>query len=131
MRTRHGTGAWLQAAKPLEAHMARTGKNTVVEEFERRRARMLRSFGACMLLIAFSLCVTQIADSFPGLFGIGRKGWMAFAAAQFAAGVVFALMGFRQYRCPVCHQIPRAHDKYYLGVAVDPEKCPNCGVRLR
>jgi hypothetical protein len=44
--------------------------------------------------------------------------------------VVFAVKGFRQFKCPVCNEIPRGHDKYYLGVTVNPDKCPHCGTRL-
>jgi hypothetical protein len=46
------------------------------------------------------------------------------------AGVVFAVRGFRQFKCPVCNEIPRRHDKYYMGVTVNPDKCPHCGTRL-
>jgi hypothetical protein len=30
----------------------------------------------------------------------------------------------------VCKEIVKGHDKYYLGVAIDPDQCPNCRARL-
>lgn len=102
----------------------------VIEKFQKRRRRMLQSFGLCMLLIAVALCVRQVADVYPVFLGISRNGWLVFAISQLTAGIVIGLTGFLQYRCPVCNQIARAHDRYYLGVAMDPQKCPNCGSRL-
>jgi hypothetical protein len=102
----------------------------IVIQFQERRDRMLKSFGAAMLLIACSLGLKMIADSRPDLLGLSNFQWNGLAIAQFIAGAVFAVRGFRQYRCPVCNNIVRGHDKYYLGVLLDPAKCPNCGSRL-
>jgi hypothetical protein len=110
--------------------MPHLDENQIMVEFERRRRRMLQNFGIAMLLVILSLLIREIVDSLPDLFGIGAKGWYALAAAQFVAAVVFALQGFLQYRCPVCREIIRGHDKYYLGVAINPSRCPNCGARL-
>jgi len=110
--------------------MSHLDENQVMMEFERRRKRMLQNFGIAMLLIMLSLVIREIVDSFPDFLGIGTKGWYALAVAQFVAGVVFALQGFLQYRCPVCREIIRGHDKYYLGVAINPSRCPKCGARL-
>ncbi len=103
----------------------------VMEEFERRRRRLLQNFGLAFTLFAFGLALTMAADFFPGFLGIGRRGWMAGALAQMIAGVIFAVAGFQQYRCPVCDAIIRGHDKYYLGVVMNPGKCPECGTRLQ
>lgn len=106
------------------------GQEQVVVQFQQRRERMLKSFGAALLLIALSLGLKMISDSRPDLLGLTRLQWNALSVAQFIAGVIFAIRGFRQYRCPVCNNIVRGHDKYYLGVLLDPAKCPNCGSRL-
>ena len=102
----------------------------IVLVFQQRRSRMLKSFGAAMLLIALSLALMNVADLWPDLLGLSARQWKALATAQFITGAVFAIRGFRQYRCPVCQEIIRGHDKFYLGVQVDPAKCPNCGARL-
>ncbi len=106
-------------------------REKIIHEFQRRRKRLMVNFIFCLVLIAFSLVIAQVADSFPGFLGISRKGWTVFSTAQFVTGVVFAVVGFLQYRCPSCHEIVRGHDRYYFGVIIDPEKCPSCGTRLR
>ena len=103
----------------------------VIPEFQRRRRRMLLNFGFSLVLFALALLLVQFADSFPGLLGVSRRGWTAGAIAQFIAGVIFAVVGFLQYRCPVCNSIVRGHDKYPFGVVLDPGNCPKCGVRLK
>lgn len=110
--------------------MARLDDNEVIVEFERRRKRMLQSFGIAMLLVMLSLILREIVDSYPTFLGLGSKGWYGMAAAQFVAAVVFAIKGFLQYRCPVCHEIVRGHDRYYFGVQINPSHCPNCRARL-
>lgn len=110
--------------------MSHLDDDQVIVEFERRRKRMLLNFAIAMMLIMLSLVLRQMVDSFPDFLGIGSNGWYALAAAQFVAGVVFALIGFLQYRCPVCKEIIRGHDKYYFGVVVNPTHCPHCGARL-
>lgn len=100
-------------------------------EFERRRKRLLWSFGFALVLFALGLVLTQVRDFLPGLLGVSRRGWFVAAMAQMIAGVVLAVAGFQQYRCPVCDQIIRGHDKSYLGVLVNPGKCPECGTRLQ
>jgi hypothetical protein len=102
----------------------------IVVQFRQRKDRMLKGFGAAMLLIACSLGLKMISDSWPGFLGLSKLQWNALATAQFIAGMIFAIRGFRQYRCPVCSEIVRGHDKYYLGVLLNPAKCPNCGSRL-
>ncbi len=102
----------------------------VIDEFQKRRNRMLRHFGVSMLLIALSLVLVDLAERFPTILGTGSRMVLAVGVAQFVTGVVFALIGFQQYRCPVCNQIARAHDKFYLGLATNPDHCPNCGARL-
>ncbi len=105
-------------------------EDQIIEIFQHRRKRMLQNFGVCMILIALSLVITQVADHFPYFLGIRRMMWVAIGIAQFVAGVVFGILGFLQYRCPVCSEIIRWHYRYYLGVTIDPDKCPNCGTRL-
>lgn len=107
------------------------GDRRVLEEFERRRKRLLQNFGLAFTLFALGLALTLAGDFLPGFLGIGRRGWMAAAVAQMVAGVVFAVAGFQQYRCPVCDTIIRGHDKYYLGAVINPGKCPECGARLQ
>ena len=103
----------------------------VIPEFQRRRKRMLQHFGFALLLFVLALVLMQLADTLPGLLGIGRRGWAAIAVVQMIAGVVFALVGFQQYRCPTCYRIIRGHDRYWFGVLIDPGACPQCGVRLK
>ncbi len=103
----------------------------MIVEFQKRRRRMMVNFIICLVLLALSLVIAQIGDSFPGLLGLGKGGWSALSAAQFVTGVVFAILGFLQYRCPSCQEIVRGHDRYYFGVLLDPEKCPHCGARLK
>jgi hypothetical protein len=102
----------------------------IVRVFQQRRSRMLKSFDAAMLLIALSLALMSAAGMWPDLPGLSARKWKALAAAQFIAAAVFAIRGLRQYRCPVCHEIIKGHGKFYLGVQVDPAKCPNCGTSL-
>ena len=106
-------------------------RENMIAEFQRRRKRMMVNFILCLVLMALSLVIAQIGDSFPELLGLGKGGWSALSAAQFVTGVVFAILGFLQYRCPSCQEIVRGHDRYYFGVLIDPEKCPNCGARLK
>lgn len=103
----------------------------VVIEFQQRRRRMLHNFGFALVLFALALILVQVADFYPDLLGIGRGGWKAAAMAQLIAGIVFAVAGFLQYRCPACNEIVRGHDKYYFGVVIDPDKCPHCGARFK
>lgn len=110
--------------------MTNLSEERVVQEFERRRKRMLQNFGIAMLLVLISLVLREIVDSIPNLLGIGAKGWYGLTIAQFVAAVVFALKGFFQYRCPVCEEIVRGHDQYYLGVAINPTHCSKCGAKL-
>lgn len=110
--------------------MSKLDEDRIITEFERRRRRMLQNFGISMLLIMLSLLLREAVDSFPNLFGMSGNQWYAMAVAQFVAAVVFALAGLLQYRCPVCKELIRGHDKYYLGVIVSPSRCPNCGVKL-
>jgi len=109
----------------------RSSDNQVISEFQRRRRRMIHNFGFSLLLFALGLILMQLRDSCPDFLGVGHAGWSAAAMAQLIAGVVFALIGFQQYRCPVCNEIVKAHDKYYFGVAMDPSNCPKCGANLK
>ncbi len=103
----------------------------IIAEFQQRRKRLLVNFGLAMVLIAVSLGLLQLGEDFPGFLGLSTRTWKSIGTAQFIAALFFAVSGFRQYRCPVCNEIPRAHDKFYLGAMTDPEKCPHCGTRLR
>lgn len=111
--------------------MPETERDPVVVEFQQRRKTMLQNFLLALILFALGLAAKQFSEAIDGFLGIGRAGWTAAAIAQLIAGVVFALRGFWQYRCPVCNEIVRAHDKYYLGTAINPMRCPRCGARLR
>lgn len=103
----------------------------VVAEFQRRRKRMLVSFGFTLTLFTLGLILLQLTDQWPALMGISHRGWKGAAIAQMISGVIIAAAGFYQYRCPVCKNILRGHDIYYLGVTLDPDKCPTCGTALR
>jgi hypothetical protein len=110
--------------------MREGGSNGVIMEFHRRKKILLQNFALCMILLAVGLALSQLADQMSNFLGISSAGWSAIAIAQMVIGIIFALLGFNQYRCPQCDAIPRAHDKYYLGVAIHPSRCPNCGSRL-
>ncbi len=105
-------------------------QDRIIAEFDLRRKRMMYYFASSMILIALSLAISQIVDSTNAFLGIPQRIWSALGIAQFVAAVVFAIVGFRQYRCPSCGEIVRGHDKYYFGLAINPDKCPHCGTRL-
>ena len=103
----------------------------VILEFQQRRKRMMHNFGFSLVLFATGLILAQVADFYPEFLGAGHGGWMAAAVAQVVAGVIFAVVGFQQYRCPVCNEIVRGLDRYYFGVSIDPDNCPKCGARFK
>ncbi len=92
---------------------------------------MLRYFGSSMILIILALVFLNFSDQASSLFTFGRGYWRSLAVSQFVAAVVFAIIGLEQYRCPSCNEIVRGHDRYYLGVLINPEKCPRCGRHLK
>ncbi len=103
----------------------------IIEEFQLRRRRMMHAFGFCILLIMFSLLILQVIEERPVFIGISQAAWKSFCAFQLIVGILLAVGGYRQYRCPVCGEIVKGHDKFHLGVMTDPESCPNCRTRLR
>lgn len=111
--------------------MLHSGADKLIEEFQRRRIRMLRYFASSMVLIILALLLLQLSDSVTSFLTLGAKYWRALGVSQFVAAGFFAILGFNQYRCPSCNEIVRGHDRYYLGVVIDPEKCPRCGKRLK
>ncbi|MFZ2447578.1 MAG: hypothetical protein WAW37_14580 [Syntrophobacteraceae bacterium] len=111
--------------------MLPAGDDNFIREFQRRRTRMLRHFACSMVLIILALGFLQLSDHVAPFLAVGVKQWCALAASQFVAAVIFAIIGFNQYRCPSCDELVRGHDRYYLGVVIDPEKCPRCGKRLK
>ncbi len=111
--------------------MSNSREDKIIEEFQHRRRRMMQSFGFCILLIAFGLLILQLLDNRPTFLGVKLIAWKSFAAIQLVFGVFLALRGFWQYRCPVCDEIVKGHDKFYFGVLTDPDRCPNCRTRLR
>jgi hypothetical protein len=102
-----------------------------VKEFQRRRVRMLRCLGFSMMLIIVALGLLQLSGHSASFLSIASRHWRAIGISQFAAAMVFAVIGFSQYRCPSCNEIVKGHDKYYLGIVLDPPKCPSCGRRLK
>ena len=92
---------------------------------------MLRCFGFSMVLIILALGLLQLSGHGVSFLTVASKHWRAVAVSQFAAAMVFAVIGFSQYRCPSCHELVRGHDKYHLGVVLDPHKCPSCGRQLK
>lgn len=103
----------------------------VIEEFQLRRKRMMHGFGFCILLILFSLLLLQVIENRPVFIGISQAAWKSFCAVQLIIGILLAIRGYRQYRCPVCGEILKGHDPFYFGVLTDPEQCPHCRSRLR
>lgn len=103
----------------------------VISEFQRRRRRLLLNSAFSLVLFALALALVQGADTFPSLLGVSRRGWTAAAVAQLIAGVIFAVIGVLQYRCPVCNGIVRGLGRSPFGVVPDPDECPRCGVRLK
>ena len=103
----------------------------VIDEFQQRRKRMLHSFGFCILLIIFALLILQLIDDRPVFIGISQAAWKSLCAVQLILGIILAIRGYWQYRCPVCGEIVKGHDKFYFGVLTDPGHCPNCRSRLR
>ena len=92
---------------------------------------MFHGFILALILTALSLVLADVADRFPAFLGISSRFWSAFSIAQFVAGMIFAILGSRQYRCPACGKILRGRDKYYFGLDIDPSRCSNCGTRLK
>jgi hypothetical protein len=103
----------------------------IFDEFQKRRRRMMQHFGICILLFMLGLLILQVVDTSPVFLGIHQRAWKSFAATQLLFAVGVAVRGFLQYRCPVCNEIVKGHDKYYFGVLTDPERCPHCKSRLR
>ncbi len=103
----------------------------IIDEFQQRRKRLMHAFGFCILLIALGLLILQIVDDRPTFLGVRLMAWKSFAGVQLVFGVLLAIKGFRQYRCPVCDEIVKGHDKFYFGVMTDPDRCPHCRSRLR
>lgn len=102
-----------------------------IKEFQSRRSRALHYFAFTMVLVVVALGSLQLSDQTADLFGIASRYWRAFGVAQMLAALVFAIIGFNQYRCPSCNEIIRGHDRYYLGIVFDPEECPHCGKPLK
>jgi DNA-directed RNA polymerase subunit RPC12/RpoP len=115
----------------MEIDMPSLREEQVIDEFQRRRKRLLQYFGFCILLIMFGLVILQFIEGKPTFLGIRQMAWKSFAATQLVIAVLFGVKGYWQYRCPVCNEIVKGHDKFYLGVLTDPERCPHCGSKLR
>lgn len=115
----------------MEVVMPTQREQKVIDEFRRRRKRLLQHFGFCILLIMFGLVILQVIDARPTFLGIRPMAWKSFAASQLLIAVLFGVKGFLQYRCPVCNEIVKGHDKFYFGVLTDPERCPHCKSKLR
>ena len=54
--------------------MSKYNREKMIVEFQKRRKRMLQSFATSMILIALSLAVSQLANSFPLFSGRRQKG---------------------------------------------------------
>jgi len=111
--------------------MDRAGVDFFVKEFQRRRKRVLRCFAFSTALVIVALGLLEISDRAHGFFTVGSGFGRALAASQLAAALVFAVIGYNQYRCPSCNDIIKGHDRYYLGIVFDPEECPRCGKPLK
>ncbi len=111
--------------------MSSIKEEQTIREFQSRRENMLKYFGTCLVLLGLGLAILLLSDGVSSFLGLEQRVWRALATVQLFSAILFALKGFRQYRCPVCEKIVRGHDKYYLGVLIDPERCPNCHAKLR
>lgn len=111
--------------------MSQNHKQRVIEEFQRRRKKMLRKFGYCIILVALALAFKQVSELAPNSLGMSGAFWSALATFQLIAGVTLGACGVWQYRCPTCEEIVRGRERDLLGVFLDPENCPKCGARLR
>ncbi|MHC1726418.1 MAG: hypothetical protein AB9866_10485 [Syntrophobacteraceae bacterium] len=108
-----------------------SGDDQFLKEFQRRKLRMLRCYAFSMILIVIALGLFQFSDEGPSFLSIESMHLRSIAVSQFIAAMVFAVIGFNQYRCPSCNELLRGHDRHYLGVLMAPEKCPGCGKRLK
>jgi hypothetical protein len=115
----------------MEAVMPTQREQEIIDEFQRRRKRLMQHFGFCILLIMFGLVILQVVDAWPAFLGIKQRAWKSFAATQLVLAVLIGVRGFLQYRCPACNEIVKGHDKFYFGVLTDPDRCPHCRRRLR
>ena len=88
----------------------------IVEEFLRRRKRQV------IVIIPAVLAVASLvaADQSLALFGMPRSVMIGLALALIVGCVGFS---FTNWRCPSCQR--------YLGKALNPKFCVQCGVPLQ
>lgn len=110
--------------------MTQTNKDRVIEEFQRRRKNMLQKFAFCIILVAFALAMKQLAELTPEFLGMSNEFWSAVAIALLIVGIVLGAAGIWQYRCPVCEEIIRGHERDFPGAFLHPRNCPRCGAPL-
>ena len=97
----------------------------VIEEFQARRRKVLRTAGPWILIGAIgSLFAISNAQNPSAPFS--PTGMTLVAGAFLACIVVGASIVLRYYRCPGCGNVPRAR----YGILFGLRKCPTCGVRL-
>ena len=109
----------------------------VITEFQRWRAATLRATWIWLLLfvICFGIFGHFVKTADLTLTQV-RVMFSSFAIGGFSLIVVTFRVN-RLYRCPRCEAVPRgtwgprpAWLRKCGGVALFPERCPNCGVRL-
>jgi hypothetical protein len=98
-------------------------------EFQNRRRRIWRKarWAVLILMCSFAAAFWDMRFFFVAFFGgIGSILWLIFVCTRY-------------YLCPACGKMPMTNGtafgtdgiSYERGVALDPEFCANCGVRLK
>lgn len=98
----------------------------VIEEFQARRRKVLRTAGPWMLIgiIGSLVVISYTKDTSAPLLQIG----MIFVVGAFLACIIIgASIVLRYYRCPACGNVPKVR----YGILFGLSKCPTCGTRLK
>ena len=98
----------------------------IVEEFQARRRKVLRTAGPWILIgLVGSLAAISYAKN-PSA-PLSQTGMILVAGAFLVCIIVGARIVLRYYRCPACGNVPGAR----YGILFGLRKCPSCGVRLK
>jgi ribosomal protein S27AE len=138
-----------QSAKPESPHTRRSaqplGINAtdaqVIGEWRRRRAATWRAIRIAMAFVLISGATFWILARTPASDMNGVELIASFLAIL-VLGINFLVVIFRTnklYRCPRCNSVPMAEWSsvgpgsigYEWGLALNPERCSNCGAVLR
>lgn len=98
----------------------------IVEEFQARRRKVLRTAGPWILIgLVGSLAAISYAKN-PSA-PLSQTGMILVAGAFLLCIIVGASIVLRYYRCPACGNVPGVR----YGILFGLSKCPSCGVRLK